>query len=78
MEKVEKYDNVLFAVTPNHRLTVLISGPPELVDKMTGDLFDDNSLPETLNRFPQEPGVYRATIEYWFEQGYFEGVESRR
>lgn len=75
MDKVTEFPNTVIAVTPSD-LVVLVDGSPELVKLMDGAIFDDNSFPETLKRFPHEPGVYLVTIEYWFEQGYFEGYKA--
>lgn len=73
MEKTNEWHNVVVAVTPNSGLRVLVCGDPELCKWMDGDLFDDNSLMVSLKTFPDEPGVYIGTIEYWFQQGYSDG-----
>ena len=52
----------------------LIKGDPELVKLMDGASFADNS--QSIEEFPKKAGVYICTIEFWFEQGYFEGWEA--
>lgn len=74
MDKVKEWHNVIVAVTPNSRLRVLVVGDPELVKFMDGDLFDDNC--SDMSSFPKEPGVYQGTIEYHFQQGYYEGYKA--
>jgi hypothetical protein len=70
MEKVKEWPNTIVAVTPGG-LHLLVGGDPELIKYMDGDMFEDNS--PDLETFPTEPGVYVGTVEYWFQQGYFEG-----
>lgn len=66
----KQWNNVIFGVSTSG-LHFLISGDDELKQFMDGSLFEDNS--QSIEKFPTKPGVYRCTIEYWFEQGYFEG-----
>ena len=53
--------------------THLLDGPRDLMDLMDGDCLDDACMDEGRKTLPTDPGVYSATIEYWFQQGYFEG-----
>lgn len=73
MEKTHEWHNCVVAVTAKYKHRVLISGDPELIKFMEGDLFEDNCAWGKLEGWPTEPGVYVGTIEYYFEQGYYDG-----
>lgn len=57
-------------------ITALVDGPQELVDLMDGDFFEDNCMSESEKLLPHAPGFYIADVEFWFEQGFFEGYPS--
>lgn len=69
-DEVHKWDNVLIGVSFTG-LRFLIDAPDDLIKFMDGSLFEDNS--QSIDKFPTQPGVYTCSIEYWFDQGYFEG-----
>lgn len=75
MQKIKEFPNSLIAITFNE-LRVLVDGDPELKKMMDGSLFDDNCLGTELPSFPKAPGVYLATVEFWFEQGYYDGYKA--
>lgn len=69
--KLERtFDNVILGVSIFGALFV-ISGPEDLSQVLDGEMIEDNT--QSLGKYPAEPGVYRCSIEYWFEQGYYEG-----
>lgn len=77
MKKVQEHQNCILATSAD-KFTYLVSGNAELRKWMDGCCFEDNHF-HGLNGIenpPKEPGVYRATIEVWFEQGYYEGYKA--
>lgn len=79
MKKIKSFDDVRLAAIQVHgTISTILVGTPnqedmnELNDNwMDGLYIEDNS--EILDGFPDEPGFYAATLELWFQQGYFEG-----
>ena len=68
MKKIEEYGNCVIA-TMADGFTYLVAPNAGLQEWMDGVCFEDYRAANT----PSIPGVYRATIEVWFEQGYSEG-----
>jgi len=80
MKKIKAIENAHFAAIGLREsiLTYLVStpNPRDLHQLITEDWLDglcieDNS--DFMDGFPNEPGFYAATLEFWHEQGYFEG-----
>lgn len=84
MHKTHEFDNCLIAIFYDSSMPHLVDGPDELKELMNGSNFADNCIIEhgkgdkddVYPTFPTEPGVYLATVEHWFEQGYSEGYRS--
>ncbi len=76
MEKVAEYSNTLIAVTAINHMQMLVEGDPELLKLMDGDFFEDNNPADDMETFPKEPGIYRATVEYYFQRGTYEGWDA--
>ena len=73
------FEDIILAVDL-HGTVSLIGGPNiwEL-DKCLGDMsvheyfgFDDDGNEDRIG-FPEKAGIYRCTVDFWYEQGYFEG-----
>lgn len=73
MEKLHEFPNTIIGVTPNTALQVILVGDQQLLKLMDGDLFEDNCAGNDRESFPKKPGIYRATVEYYFQQGYSDG-----
>lgn len=83
MKKIKTIDNAYFAVTgikDKNILTYLCftENPDDMEELLEGSCawldglcLEDNCVPAKY--LPTEPGFYAATLEFWFEQGYFEG-----
>lgn len=50
----------------------VISAPKDALVGMDGDFCEDNGF----KNVPTEKGLYHCWIEFWFEQGYFEGYKA--
>lgn len=62
MRKTNEFKNCLLA--HSNGLTIIVEAPAELFGLMDGTFLDDHSLdPPKL-----ENGIYRATVEYWFDR----------
>jgi hypothetical protein len=68
MKKIVTYPNCVFAVTADKRASLVAPNPP-LQKWMDGVCFEDYRVYGCV----AAPGIYRADIEVWFEQGYSEG-----
>ena len=75
MKKTAEFPNTIIGVTADGS-RVLLMGDQELAKYFDGHLFEDNCVSDKLPTFPTEPGVYRATVEYYFEQGYCDGSKA--
>jgi hypothetical protein len=71
--KLEKtFQNCKIASLKND-MVVLVDGPDELFEIFDGPFVEDNCQKEGEETFPKDPGFYVCDIEFWFQQGYFEG-----
>lgn len=68
MRKILEFPNCIVAVTAD-KFAYLVAPNPPLQKWMDGVCFEDHRAYGA----PAAPGVYRATVEVWFEQGYSEG-----
>lgn len=50
----------------------VIMAPKRAIDGMDGTFCDDNSF----KNVPAEKGIYVCQIDFYFEQGYFEGYKA--
>lgn len=70
----ETFEGIIVAVDINGHPT-LVGG--DGVWKLQNYLGPDEGLAEYIeydnHGFPEDAGIYRCTIEYYFNQGYFEG-----
>ena len=73
MADTKKSFEAIVSVSSSGQPLFISSTDDELGHLMDGLLFEDNSTWETMLLFPKEPGVYSMTIEYQFEQGYWDG-----
>jgi hypothetical protein len=71
MKKILEFPNCVIATTAD-KFTSLLAPNPALQQWMDGVCFEDHRAENT----PQSPGVYRATVEVWFEQGYCDGYQA--
>ncbi len=70
MKKEAEFPDTIFAVAAGGS-PILVIGHPDLKNIMDGPWFEENS--QSIDDFPTKPGVYRCTIEYYFQMGYYEG-----
>lgn len=73
MKKIAEFPNCIVATGAKAAGTMIITAPEELLSSLDGNMLDDNCLEEGRASLPQQAGVYFATVEIWYEQGYFEG-----
>lgn len=73
MKKEREFPNTIIGVSVGG-WPFLIEGDPDLIKSMDGSNFEDNT--QSPDKYPKGPGVYICTIEFWFEQGYFEGYKA--
>ena len=73
MKKECEFENVIIGVSASGG-QFLISGDDKLKELMDGEAFEDNA--QSLDKYPTEPGVYRCTLEFWFERGTHEGWDA--
>ena len=72
MEKIITFLRCIIAISMGGSI-LLIKGSQLLFDKMDGDFFDDNMTEFEFKKINNPPGVYTCDVEFWFEQGFFEG-----
>lgn len=70
MNLARTFDNVILGVSIFGGAFV-INGSEELAKILDGPMIEDNT--QSLDKYPTKPGIYRCSMEYWFEQGYNEG-----
>lgn len=75
MNKIAEYPGCLIAKT-DWGVVELIAAPEEVRNQMEGSCLDDNCHRYGVPNL--EVGVYVATIELWFSQGYSEGFKDDR
>jgi len=50
----------------------ILDAPDEIIQFFDGFFTEDNSF----KGVPKEPGIYHCTVDFYFQQGYFEGYKA--
>lgn len=73
MKRERKFENTIIAVAADG-IPFVVKGEDDLIKYLDGCWIEDNT--QSLDKYPSKPGVYRCTIEFWFEKGTFEGWDA--
>lgn len=80
MEKTLEWVDQTIAIAVNQqgeRLVMVIHPDPSLLENMGGHPVFDGSETDSKNVIQHlQPGIYSATIEFWFQQGYSDGYKA--
>lgn len=67
MERQCTWTNCVIAIAEGKH-AIPMRCDPDVLAHMDGFYFEENCLPATIASWP-EPGIYLATIEFWFARG---------
>jgi len=72
MEKKTTYFMTIGVSRVEPKTPFILDAPDEIISIFDGFFTEDNSF----KGVPKEPGIYHCTVDFYFEQGYFEGHEA--
>ena len=77
MDKKGSYYMTLAISRVSPETPVILDAPDEIIRFFDGFFCEDNSFKDTwFKAISLEPGIYHCRVDFYFQQGYFEGYQA--